>query len=98
MPKNEFSRGTLTFNLVDFGIFDITLDFTFSELDTTDTLTSVGESEFLGGKQVITFSFTMYKDAGAADLTLNRTTTHIPFADSRQEVPLSSTHIGWKNC
>ena len=74
MPKNEFSRGTLTFNLTDHGIFDVTLDFTFSELDTTDTLTAVGESEFLGGKQVITFSFTMYKDAGAADLILNRTT------------------------
>ena len=74
MAKNEFARGTLTFNLTDYGIFDITLDFTFGEIDTTDTKSTVGESEFLGGKQVITFSFTLYKNAGTADLTLNRTT------------------------
>ena len=74
MAKNEFARGTLTFNLVDYGIFDVTIDFAYSEIDTTDTKSTVGESEFLGGKQVINVSFTLYKDAGTADFLMNRTT------------------------
>jgi hypothetical protein len=75
MAKNEFARGTLTFNLTDYGIFDVTIDMTYSEIDVTDTKSTVTQSEFLGGKQVINISFTMYKDAGTADLLLNRTTT-----------------------
>ncbi len=74
MSKNAFARGTLTFNLVATGIFDVSLDFTWSEHDVTDTKSTVTESEFLGGKQVITFTFSLWKNAGAADLILNRRT------------------------
>ena len=75
MSKNAFARGTLTFNLVATGIFDVSLDFTYSEMDVTDTKSTVTESEFLGGKQIINVSFSIWKDAGTADLVLNRTTT-----------------------
>lgn len=75
MAKNEFARGTLTFNLTDYGIFDVSIDFAYSEIDVTDTVTAVGESEFLGGKQTVNISFTMYKDAGSPDLILNRSST-----------------------
>jgi hypothetical protein len=74
MAKNAFARGTLLFNLTEYGVFDVTLDDTYSEIDVTDTATTVTQSEFIGGKEVINISFTMYKDAGTADLILNRTT------------------------
>ncbi len=74
MSKNAFARGTLTFNLVATGVFDVSLDFTWSEHDTTDTLSTVTESEFVGGKEVITVTFSLWKNAGSADLILNRTT------------------------
>ncbi|KKM15425.1 hypothetical protein LCGC14_1696210 [marine sediment metagenome] len=76
MAKAEFARATLTYNAVEIGIFDLTIDSTFSEIDTTDTETSTGESEFLGGKQVHTISFSTYKDAGSADLVLNQTSAN----------------------
>ena len=75
MSKNAFARGTLTFNLVATGIFDVSLDFTYSEMDVTDTKSTVTESEFIGGKQIINVSFSIWKDAGTADLLLNRTTS-----------------------
>ena len=74
MSKNAFARGTLTFNLVATGIFDVTLNFVWSEIDVTDTESTVTESEFLGGKQIINVSFSIWKDAGTADLVLNRRT------------------------
>ena len=76
MAKAEFARATLTYNSVEIGIFDLTIDSTYSEIDTTDTETSTGESEFLGGKQVHTISFSTYKDAGSADLVLNQTSSN----------------------
>lgn len=76
MPKAEFARATLTYNSVEIGIFDLTIDSTYSEIDVTDTETATGQSEFLGGKQTHSISFSAYKDAGAADLVLNQTTAN----------------------
>ena len=76
MAKAEFARATLLYNASEVGIFDLTIDSTYSEIDTTDTETTTGESEFLGGKQTHTISFSTYKDAGTADLTLNETSSN----------------------
>ncbi len=76
MAKAAFARATLTYNAVEIGIFSLTLDETWSEHDTTDTETTVTESDFLGGKRVYSISFDTWKDAGTADLTLNLATTY----------------------
>ena len=76
MAKAEFARATVNYNSNDIGVFDLTIDSTFSEIDTTDTETATGESEFLGGKQIHTISFSTYKDAGSADLVLNQTSSN----------------------
>jgi len=74
MPKSEFARGTLTFNLVDYGITDVTIDEVWNEIDVTDTESTLQESEFLGGRRSYNVSFTLFKNAGTADLILNRQT------------------------
>ena len=72
MAKTEFARGALLYNLTEYGITDITIDDSYSEIDVTDTLTAVGNSEYLGGRRSIGVSFSLFKNAGTADLTLNR--------------------------
>jgi predicted secreted protein len=76
MAKAAFARATLTYDAVEQGIFDLTIDSTYSEIDVTDTETTTGQSEFLGGKQIHTISFSTYKDAGTADLVLNLTSSN----------------------
>ena len=76
MAKAAFARATLTYDSVEIGIFDLTIDSTYSEIDTTDTATTVTQSEFLGGKQTHSISFSTYKDAGSADLVLNLTASN----------------------
>ena len=76
MAKAAFARATLTYNSSEIGIFDLTIDSTYSEIDTTDTATTVTQSEFLGGKQTHSISFSTYKDAGSADIVLNQTSSN----------------------
>ncbi len=71
MPKSEFARGTLTFDSVDYGITDVTIDEVWSEIDVTDTESTLQESEFLGGRRSYNIQFTMFKNAGTADLSMN---------------------------
>ena len=75
MPKAEFARGQLLFNLDAYGITDISVDETWTEIDVTDTESTLQESEFLGGRRSYNVSFTLFKNAGTADLTLNRQST-----------------------
>ena len=76
MAKAAFARATLSYNGNPIGVFDLTIDETWSEIDVTDTESTVTESEFLGGKRVYSISFSTYKDAGTADLTLNLATNY----------------------
>ena len=71
MPKSEFARGTLTFDSTDYGTTDVSIDETWSEIDVTDTESTLQESEFLGGRRSYSVSFTIFKNAGSADLAMN---------------------------
>ena len=71
MAKTEFARAALTYNSVEYGVTDVTIDDSYSEIDVTDTLTAIGNSEYLGGRRSISISFSLFKVAGTADLTLN---------------------------
>ena len=75
MAKTEFARGTLLYNLVEYGVTDITVDDAYSEIDVTDTLSTLGYSEFLGGRRTINVSFNVFKLAGVADIVLNQQET-----------------------
>ena len=78
MPnKNEFARASLSYNAVEIGVFDLTVNSVYSEIDVTDTLTNTGDSEFLGARKTHTISFSTYKLAGAADLVLNLTSLNV---------------------
>ena len=79
MAKAAFARATLTYNAAEIGIFDLTIDSTYSEIDVTDTATTVTQSEFLGGKRTHSISFSTYKDAGSADIVLNQTSSNSCF-------------------
>ena len=70
MPKAEFARGSLTYG-GSVGITDVTIDETWTEIDVTDTESTLQESEFLGGRRTYNISFTVFKNAGTADLTMN---------------------------
>ena len=76
MSKAEFSRATLNYASSDIGIFDLTLNSVFGEIDITDTLSTLGQSEFLGSRQTHAISFSTYKLAGAADIVLNLTSSN----------------------
>jgi predicted secreted protein len=76
MAKAEFARATLTYAGGEKGIFNLTIDSTFSEIDITDTKSTVTQSEFLGGKESHSISFDTYKDAGTADIALNLTSSN----------------------
>jgi len=71
MPKSEFARGTVRFDGVDYGATDLTIDETWTEIDVTDTESTLQESEFLGGRRSYNISFTTFKNAGTADLAMN---------------------------
>ncbi len=70
MPKAEFARGSLTYG-GSVGITDVSIDETWTEIDVTDTESTLQESEFLGGRRAYSISFTTFKNAGTADLTMN---------------------------
>lgn len=74
MAKSEGQRAVVTWGGAEIGVSDFSIDTQISELDVTDTKTSVGESEFLGAKQERTISFTIYKDATVDGLDLNTST------------------------
>ncbi len=77
MPnKNEFARANLSYNAGNIGVFDLTINSVYGEIDVTDTLTTQGESEFLGSRQTHTISFSTFKLAGAADIVLNQTSSN----------------------
>lgn len=71
MAKSEGQNATITFNSVEVGVTDFSFDTQINEIDTTDTKTSAGESEFIGGRFQRGFSFSIFKDADVADLTMN---------------------------
>lgn len=79
MAKAEFARAVLFFggtsSTNQVGVTDLTLDENISEIDVTDTETAVGESEFLGGRNARSISFTHIKDVTEADLTMNSAQT-----------------------
>jgi len=70
MPKAEFARAALTYG-GSHGITDVSIDETWTEIDVTDTASTLQESEFLGGRRTYNISFTLFKNAGSADLTMN---------------------------
>lgn len=80
MAKAEFARATLEYGPtgteVEYGIFNLTVDSNYSEIDVSDTKTTVGESEYIGNRLEHSISFDMYKDAATADLTLNAITNN----------------------
>ncbi len=71
MPKAEFARGTISFDSTDYGATDVTIDEVWTEIDVTDTESTLQESEFLGGRRTYNISFTIFKNAGSADLAMN---------------------------
>ena len=77
MAKSEFARATFTYSSAEQGVTDVTIDDSYSEIDVTDTLTTVGNSEYLGGRRSISISFSLFKKAGTADITLNDPQTGI---------------------
>lgn len=76
MAKAEFARATLTYGGAEIGIFDVAINSAYSEIDVSDTLTALGQSDFLGAKQVHNISFSSFKLAGSADLVLNLTSSN----------------------
>lgn len=94
MAKVEAQRSTITWNSTEIGVVDFSFDTTISEIDVTDTKTAVGESEFLGAKKERSFSFTTYKVAGTADLTLNDEQELIIVVTDTAETPNTSTYTG----
>ena len=94
MPKTAFARATFTFNSVDYGVTDLELGEEFSEIDVTDTESTLLESEFLGGRRTRLLSFTLFKDAAVADLVMNsaKTTTFVVVDDAG--TPNTTTYSG----
>lgn len=76
MAKATFQRGSLTYNAAAIGVFNVSIESTYSEIDVTDTETTAGQSSFFGAKQSHTVTFDTYKDGGTADLVLNQTTSN----------------------
>ncbi len=70
MPQ-LFDHGELLIDSTPIGIFDISMNVAHTEHDVTTLNTTAGESEFTGGKRVVSFSFSLYKEANTDDLALN---------------------------
>lgn len=70
MPQ-IFDHGELTIDSNPIGIFDISMNVAHTEHDVTTLTTPAGDSEFIGGKRVVSFSFSLYKEANTDDLALN---------------------------
>jgi len=74
MPQ-IFDHGELLIDSASIGIFDISMDIAHTEHDVTNLSSAAGESEFIGGKRVVSFSFSLYKEANTDDLVLNTAKT-----------------------
>lgn len=76
MAKAEFARGKLEYGGNEIGVFDVSINSSYSEIDVTDTLTTLSESDFLGARQSHTITFSSWKLAGSADIVLNLTSSN----------------------
>lgn len=92
MAKSAGQNTVFTWGLsgetpVEIGVTEFEISTNISELDATDTKTTAGESEYLGGKQERTISFTILKDATVDGLDLNTATVFsvaVTDADSKE--------------
>ena len=75
MAKAAGQNTVFSWNSSEIGVTEFEISTNINELDATDTKTTAGESEYLGGKQERTISFTILKDATVDGLTLNSATT-----------------------
>lgn len=71
MAKKVLLDGKFTFNSVQYGFTQCTIDETHDEVDVTDTATTGDGREFLGTRANRTISITMWNDVNAADLPTN---------------------------
>lgn len=74
MAKAEGQRAVVNWSGAEIGVSNFTISTNISELDVTDTKTSVGESEYLGAKMERNISFSIFKDATVDGLNLNTST------------------------
>lgn len=74
MAKSAGQNTVFTWSASEIGVTEFEISTSISELDATDTKTAAGESEYLGGKQERTISFTILKDATVDGLDLNTST------------------------
>lgn len=74
MAKSAGQNTVFSWNSSEIGVTEFEISTNISELDATDTKTTAGESEYLGGKQERTISFTILKDATVDGLNLNTST------------------------
>lgn len=75
MGKANGQKATLTYDSNEIGVTNFKWDESYNEIDTTDTKTPNGESEYIGGKNSRGFSFDLFKDVTVADLALNSAKT-----------------------
>jgi len=74
MAKSAGQNTVFKWATVEIGVTEFEISTNLSELDASDTKTSAGESDYLGGKQERTISFSLLKDATADGLDLNTST------------------------
>ena len=74
MAKAAGQNTVFTWSGSEIGVTEFEISTNISELDATDTKTAAGESEYLGGKQERTISFSILKDATVDGLDLNTST------------------------
>jgi len=74
MAKSAGQNTVFTWSSSEIGVTEFEISTSINELDATDTKTPAGESEYLGGKQERTISFTILKDATVDGLNLNTST------------------------
>ena len=71
MAKSNGQLATITWDSTEIGVTNFKWDESFNEIDVTDTKTTAGSSEYLGGKSSNGFSFDLFKDVTVADLPRN---------------------------
>ena len=74
MAKAAGQNTVFKWATVEIGVTEFEISTNINELDATDTKTTAGESDYIGGKQERTISFTILKDATADGLDLNTST------------------------
>lgn len=71
MGKSNGQRATITYDSTEIGVTNFKWNEQFNEIDVTDTKTTVGDSEYIGGKNSRGCSFDLFKDVTVSDLALN---------------------------